>query len=154
MRNLIFSVSLFLTLLSGSRISDVTALGAAKAAATEKARREQIAPSRLDLSVDFRTATGKTILFKTPVQEGVAESESPGHEIPHLVLKRNGVPTPGFERTLIISLNNLAIPETGVYVRLVVETQHKDPDLDRKNSTTTKVWEETRFIPSAPSKRT
>ena len=148
MRNLLFSVSLFLTLLSESRISDVTALGAVNTSAIEEARREQVAPSRAGLSVDFRTATGKTILFKTSVQEEAAKSQSPTHEIPHLVLKRNGVPTPAFERTLIISLNNFAIPEPGMYVQLVVETQHKDPDLDRKDSTRIQVWEETRFIPS------
>jgi hypothetical protein len=147
MRNLLLSLSLLLTLLSESRISYVTALGDVMTSSIEAAPIEEIVPLRAELTANFRTATGKTILFKAPAQEEIIESESPNYEIPHLVLKRNGVPTPGFERTLIVSLNDLAIPQSGVYVRLAIETQHRDPDLDRKNNTRVEIWEETRFIP-------
>lgn len=102
-------------------------------------------PSSPKLTVSLKSASDVTILFKS---ENVTVDD--GERIPHLVLTRNGVLTPAFERTLMISVGNLGIPKHGLYARLIIETQHNDPDLERKASNPIRVWDDTRFIPYSP----
>jgi hypothetical protein len=99
------------------------------------------------LTVTLRTATETTITFRAEHNEEVIAPEPEGQKIPHLVLNRNGVPTPGFERTLIVSLDNIEVPSSGAYAHLTIETQHGDPDLGGGKSNRIKVWDDTRFIP-------
>jgi hypothetical protein len=146
MRNLLLSLSLLLTMLSESRTGYATSLGAVRTTSSEKSYIKAIEPPMAKLEVHLHTATAKTIRFEAPEHEEIVKSD-PMQEIPQLVLTRNGVPTPGFERTLFITLDNLSVPQAGLYVELTIETQHKDPDLDRKISSRIPVWEETRFIP-------
>src|SRR6266540_555744 len=56
------------------------------------------------LMVTLKAATNATILFKAENGKEVTAPASQGHKIPHLVLNRNGVLTPSFERTLLLSL--------------------------------------------------
>ena len=99
------------------------------------------------LTVTLKAANEATILFNLESDEDTDAPDSSGQKIPHLVLKRNGVLTPGFERTLLLSLDNLAVPPGGLYARLTLETQHSDPDLGRGHKNRFSVWEETRFLP-------
>ena len=99
------------------------------------------------LTVTLRTATNATILFKSENGKEVTAPASQGRKIPHLVLNRNGVLTPSFERTLLLSLENLVVPKSGLYAHLIIETQHSDPDLGRKNIKRVQLWNETKFIP-------
>jgi hypothetical protein len=99
------------------------------------------------LTVTLRTATNATILFKSENGKEVTAPASQGRKIPHLVLNRNGVLTPSFERTLLLSLENLVVPKSGLYAHLLIETQHSDPDLGRKNTKRVQLWNETKFIP-------
>jgi hypothetical protein len=109
-------------------------------------------PSLTAMSVSLEAATGATILFKA---ENGGEANAPqekAQKIPYLVLNRNGVPTPNFERTLHISLDNLQIPSSGLYASLEIETQHSDPDVSDKNTQKIRVWNEKRFVsPSSDS---
>ena len=102
------------------------------------------------VTVKLKSATNTTILFKAENGKQVTTFPSPGRQIPHLILNRNGVLTPGSERTLVLSLEHLTVPPAGLYVRLVIETQHSDPDLGRKNTNKIRLWEETRFVPYSP----
>jgi hypothetical protein len=102
-------------------------------------------PRRLAVSV--ASATETTITFQTERNEKVKSPEPGEQQIPHLVLKRNGVPTPGFERTLLVSLENIDVPVGGAYAQLVIETQHGDPDLGGGKTNRMRVYEETKFIP-------
>ncbi|NJC98327.1 MAG: hypothetical protein C3F07_00545 [Anaerolineales bacterium] len=99
------------------------------------------------LSVNLSAPTGRTITFNEQNEEQKPVAAPHKREIPHLVLYRNGVPTPGFERALTISIGNLAVPGTGMYVNLSIETQHGDPNLERTNNVKIKVWEETKYVP-------
>jgi hypothetical protein len=99
------------------------------------------------LTVTLKTATSATILFKAENGKEVTAPASQVRKIPHLVLNRNGVLTPSFERTLLLSLENLIVPKSGLYAHLIIETQHSDPDLGRKNRKRVQLWNETKFIP-------
>ena len=147
MRTKFLSISLLMMLLFQSSTSSVTALSEADQPVNEVSNELKTAPRSSALSVQLSTATGKTIVFKPQEHEAEVNVDSADNEIPHLVLRRNGVPTPGFERTLKVSVGNLAVPSSGIYVQLVVETQHGDPDLDRKRNVRIRVRKETRFIP-------
>jgi hypothetical protein len=97
-------------------------------------------------------ASNVRIALKTPVDATISfrQEDSPDtttQKIPHLVLKRNGVLTPGFERTLLVSVNHLSIPKDGLFVDLTIETQHDDPDLSQGKSNKIEVWHEIRFVP-------
>jgi hypothetical protein len=142
MRSKFLYYSLLVVLLFQSSMSHVTALGAVE---TSSEIENSVLASRL--TVDLSAATGKNIVFKPQEQEAEVKAKSTVNEIPHLVLRRNGVPTPGFERTLLVSVGNLSIPRSGMYVQLIMETQHGDPDLDRRNNIKIRVWKENRFIP-------
>jgi len=100
------------------------------------------------MSIELSTPTHKVIEFdagdspeKTPA--------STAQEIPQLVLTRNGVLTPPYERTLDIVANNIPISAPGAFVMLTIFTQHQDPDYEGKNGRKVQVWQETRFIPQA-----
>jgi hypothetical protein len=99
------------------------------------------------LKVTLKATNNATILFKAKNGKKVAVPATQGRKIPHLVLNRNGVLTPGFERTLLLSLENLTVPKSGLYAHLVIETQHSNPDLGRKNTNKIRLWEDTKFIP-------
>ncbi|HEY3474807.1 MAG TPA: hypothetical protein VGK56_09375, partial [Anaerolineales bacterium] len=101
------------------------------------------------LTVTLKAANSATILFNLESEEDVDAPDSSGRKIPHLVLKRNGVLTPGYERTLLVLLDNLVVPPGGLYARLTLETQHSDPDLGRGHKNRISVWEEMRFLPSS-----
>lgn len=110
-----------------------------------------------NLSVSLNTPTEATITFKSQNEAKVnATGNTSERQIPHLVLDRNGVPTPSFERTLLVSLDHLAVPKSGLYARLVLETQHPDPDLPKNKLRKIQVWDETRFVAysSAPEQST
>lgn len=147
MRTKFLSISLIILLLFQSNIHPVAALSESDAARKETSKEVKTAPRNSRLTVNLSTATEKTIVFNAEKPEEETKVEPAANEIPHLVLKRNGVPTPGFERTLKVSIEDLVVPATGMYVQLLVETQHGDPDMDRKRNVRIRVWKETRFIP-------
>jgi len=145
MRSKFLYYSLLAVLLLQSSMSHVTAAGAVELS-SEKTSSE-IKKSRLasGLTVDLSAATGKSIVFKP--QEAELQDKSTSNEIPHLVLKRNGILTSAPERTLTLSVGNLVVPPSGLFVQLVIETQHGDPDFDRRNNIKIRVRKEVRFIP-------
>jgi len=143
MRTILFLNKLFLTFAILGSTGNPTATTAAKA----MSQRDQVNSVLPSLKVTLKAINNATILFKAENgKEGTAPSTQ-GRKIPHLVLNRNGVLTPGFERTLLLSLENLTVPKSGLYIRLSIETQHSDPDLGRKNTNRIQLWKETRFIP-------
>lgn len=145
MRTLLFVNNLILILAilqsNGNSPTRKTASPAAEQLAAE------VIPDSRKLTVTLETATESTIAFRAEHREEVTASEPEGQKIPHMVLNRNGVPTPGFERTLIVSLDNIAVPPSGAYARLTIETQHGDPDLGGGRENRIQVWDDTRFIP-------
>jgi hypothetical protein len=110
-------------------------------------RAAQLAAEPRPMTVTLRSPTEATITFRAEHSKEVSAPQAEGKEIPHLVLNRNGVPTPGFERTLIVSLENIEVPPTGAYAKLIIETQHGDPDLGGSRTNRIQVWEDTMFIP-------
>lgn len=100
-----------------------------------------------ELTVTLKAAADTSIAFRAEHRDAAAAPEPEGQKIPHLVLNRNGVPTPGFERTIVVSMENIAVPPTGAYAHLVIETQHGDPDLGGGKANRMRVWDETKFIP-------
>lgn len=146
MRKKILSLSLLIVLLFQSSFAPVTALAEPTGSAVGAARRKESAPAHSRPSIDLKTATEKSIVFKTVEADVEVNLQSPDHEIPHLVLYRNGVLTPGFERTLYLSVENVEVPASGLFVQLIIETQHGDPDLERKRDVRLVVWKETRFV--------
>jgi hypothetical protein len=143
MRTFIFLKNLFLIF----AILESTSLPSTPTAAKAMSERDQVNSALPRLKVTLKAANNATILFKTENGKQVTAPAAQGRKIPHLVLNRNGVLTPNFERTLQLSLENLAVPESGLYVRLTIETHHGDPDMGRKNTNRIQVWNETRFIP-------
>ena len=110
-------------------------------------RAAQPAAEPRPMTVTLKSPTEATITFRAEHSKEVSAPQAESKEIPHLVLNRNGVPTPGFERTLIVSLENIEVPPTGAYAKLVIETQHGDPDLGGSRTNRIQVWEDTMFIP-------
>jgi hypothetical protein len=145
MRTILFLNHLFLIFTILGSTGNTSSTTVAKA----MSQRGQVSSVLPSLKVTLKAANNATILFKAENgKEGTAPT-SQGRKIPHLVLNRNGVLTPSFERTLLLSLGNLAVPTSGLYARLSIETQHSDPDLGRKNTNKTQLWKETKFIPSS-----
>jgi hypothetical protein len=107
----------------------------------------QILDNSLDVDVSLRTPTDSTITFRSErkLQENYPDPTT--WKIPHLVLKRNGVLTPGFERTLLVSVNHLSIPRSGLFLDLTIETQHDDPNLGPGESNKIEIWHEIQFVP-------
>jgi len=120
MRSKFLYYGLLVVLLLQSSMGDVTAVGAVETSSNEPSSEIENSTLTPSLTVDLSAATGKNIVFKP--QEAELQSKSTRNEIPHLVLNRNGVLTPGFERTLHVSLGNLIVPPSGLYVQLVIET--------------------------------
>src|SRR5689334_3140162 len=96
-----FLIALAIT--SQSSFSTADAYNTASTVLTEKKSIRSLENSS-DVSVSLKTPINSTISFR---QEN--DPDSTAREIPHLVLKRNGVLTPGIERTLLISVNHLSI---------------------------------------------
>ena len=107
----------------------------------------QTLDNSLDVDVSLRTPTDSTITFKSDEEIRENNPDPTGWKIPHLVLKRNGVLMPGFERTLLVSVNHLSTPRSGLFLDLTIETQHDDPDLGRGKSNKIEIWHETQFVP-------
>jgi hypothetical protein len=147
MRSKFLYYSLMVILLLQSSVGYVTALGDAEASSNENLHETEKPVFAPDLTVSLKAATGKSIIFKPETQETEIKSGSSNDQVPHLILNRNGVLTPRSERTLIISVDNLVVPTSGLYVQLVLETQHGDPDLDRRNNIRIRVYKDIRFIP-------
>jgi hypothetical protein len=111
-------------------------------------------PSLAAMSVSLEAATGATILFKTDNGQAVNAPQAENGKIPYLVLNRNGVATPNFERTLHISLGNIQVPPSGLYADLEIETEHSNPDFGRDTTEKILVWAEKRFVsPASNSQR-
>ena len=96
--------------------------------------------------ITLRAATGATISFKTQNGNTIDNTPPQRREIPHLVLFRNSELTNANERTLIVTVNNLEVPPTGLTVSLRLETQHGDPDLGGGADNRILVWSETHRI--------
>lgn len=94
-------------------------------------------------SVTLQAATGATISFKTQNGNSLDHTPPQKREIPYLVLFRNSRLTKANERTVIITVNNLAVPPAGLTVSLTLETQHGDPDQDGGTDERIAVWSET-----------
>ncbi|HSL28385.1 MAG TPA: hypothetical protein VK900_04225 [Anaerolineales bacterium] len=146
MRNLILSLSVMVIILVQTGQGSVTASDEAGPSQPEAAIKE-ISRSLPNMTVNLSTATGKSIIFKPEESEAQTTEPASQNQIPHLVLFRNGVLTPGYERTLQVSVGNLSVPASGMYVQLIIETQHGDPDWDRRRNVRVRVWKETRFVP-------
>src|SRR5215212_2626961 len=143
MRTILFLNNLFLIFTMLGSNGTRTATPAAKA----MPQRDQMNLALPGLKVTLKASNNATILFKAENVKKVSVPATQGRKIPHLVLNRNGVLTPGFERTLLLSLENLAVPKSGLYARLTIGTQHSNPDLGRKNTNKIRLWEDTKFIP-------
>ena len=147
MRKTALSVSLLIILLSQNSMGIATAMSDARIPSNVEPRENSNASVAATPAVHFSTATGKTIDFKAEKHKTAIHLEAPDNEIPHLVLNRNGVPTPGYERTLHVKVDDLSVPPSGIYVQLVIETQHGDPDLERERNVRIRVWKEISFVP-------
>jgi hypothetical protein len=147
MRTILFINSLFLILsVSQGNIRTMPAESSTNPQQLESSANEGDLAT-VGLNVSMQTPTHATINFKTEAEQNAKSSSSSVQKIPHLVLNRNGVPTPGFERTLHLRLNKFLVPRSGAYARLVIMTQHGDPDLHMNTSRGIEVWQETKFVP-------
>ena len=139
---LLNSFLVLLFLLNSVGIQDVS--GTVTEPETEQAWEASPASSAGPMSVTLSTPTQKMITFNTDEQASLPASES--REIPHLVLKRNGILTPGYERTLELAANNVPVYAPGIFVELTITTQHKDPDFEGTGQEI-QVWTEKQFVP-------
>ncbi len=94
-------------------------------------------------AMTVEAASGARIAFESQEKMG---SKITSKEIPHLVLFRNGALTVATERTLVITLDNLAVPPAGITAILQLETQHGDPDQGGGDHKRITVWQESREI--------
>ncbi len=100
------------------------------------------------MSVELSTPTHQVIEFNTGEQTQKEQKPSQEvREIPQLVLNRNGVLTPGYERTLEVVANNIPVFAPGIRVILTISTQHQDPDRARADGKRIQVWRDEQFIP-------
>lgn len=99
-------------------------------------------------TVTLQAVSGNTILFKTQNGQFSNDTAPIMKDIPYLVLYRNAQLTAPQERTLNITLSGIEVPPQGLAVRLIVETQHGDPDLGGNESHRIIVWQEERWIDS------
>jgi hypothetical protein len=109
----------------------------------------QTLDNSLNVDVSLRTPAYSIITFRAEGELQEKDPDATARTIPHLVLKRNGVFTPGFERTLLVSVKNLSIPRSGLLVDLTIETEHSDPDMSGGKSSKIEVWHEDKFVPYA-----
>lgn len=101
-----------------------------------------VAPASAEMKVSIRSTDKSSILFKTQNGRRVEQNQTIKRELPHLVLKRNGFLTPGYERTLQITVSEMDIPASGAFVILRIETQHGDPDLSDGEENRIQVWQD------------
>src|SRR5690349_18851231 len=126
---------------SSANISNTTSIAMTE---TESA---QILDHSLGVNISLRTPTDSTINFRLEGKFQESNVDTRTSKIPHLILKRNAVLTPGFERTLLMSVNHLSIPSSGLFLDLTIETQHGDPDLSQRKRNNIEIWHEIRFVP-------
>jgi len=89
--------------------------------------------------IEFRTQNGLEIQGRLPLTKS----------IPHLVLYRNGEPTPPEERTLIFELSDLPQLTDVVTLTIDIETQHPDPNLGSGSQAAIPVYRESYRIDPA-----
>jgi len=95
--------------------------------------------------IEISAKPGNQILFKANNGKSIGGEPSPSREIPHLVLKRNGMLTSPEERSLIIQVQGISVPPAGAIISLEVHTQHEAPGIDQEPGPIL-VWEETRWM--------
>jgi hypothetical protein len=113
-------------------------------------KNEDLISAQANIKIALKSSTGATLLFKA---ENGQDADTPGDEgrqIPYLVLNRNGVTTPMIERMVRISVQDLQVPPSGLFVKLEIATQHMDPELDRGNTDKIRFWEEKRYLRYSP----
>jgi hypothetical protein len=145
---LAFGFLILLVLFSSVGVRDVS--GSAPEPEPEPKEAWEAAPASTysNMSVSLNTPTHQVIKFN--IGEDNIRTEKPAQEvseIPHLVLKRNGVLTPGYERTLEIEAHNVPVYAPGIHAILTITTQHIDPDIEAKQSQKIQIWRESQFIP-------
>ncbi len=118
--------------------------------AAARIKQVDAASAQANVKIALKTPSGAAILFKAENGQEVNTSGEQGRNLPYLVLNRNGVPTPMIERMLRISVDNLQVPPSGLYVKLEITTQHMDPDLSRGATDKIRFWEENRFLRYSP----
>ena len=117
------------------------------------ARIKQVDAAQAKVKIALKAPTGAVILFKTENGQDVDTSGQKGNNIPYLVLNRNGVTTPMIERMLRITVDNIQVPPSGLFVKLEITTQHMDPDSDRGDTDKIRFWEQKRFLRYSPDVR-
>jgi hypothetical protein len=110
-------------------------------------------PAQANVKIALKAPTGAVILFKTENGQDVDTSGQKGNNIPYLVLNRNGVTTPMIERMLRITVDNIQVPPSGLFVKLEIATQHVDPDAGRQATDKIRFWEEKRYLRYSPDLR-
>ncbi|MEJ2209870.1 MAG: hypothetical protein P8129_12630 [Anaerolineae bacterium] len=100
-------------------------------------------------AVTVRAASGATIGFWTQNGLEVDSIRPEKRNVPHLVLRRNGVLTSSAERTLVVEVAGLDVPPSGVTVTLRVETQRGDPDRAGESPPRIEAWRASRWIANA-----
>jgi hypothetical protein len=111
--------------------------------------------SRVDSEavVSLRAASGATIAFTTQNGQTIDGVAPETHELPHLVLHRNGTLTDPEERTLLVEVSGLDLPPEGLTVVLELMTMHGDPDPGDKLGQRIPVWRASRRIANATGVR-
>jgi len=97
-------------------------------------------------AAQLSAASGATIEFRTQNNQTLEGVPSEIRRIPHLVLHRNGEPTPAEERTLHVNLAGIDVPPGEITLTLTIETQHTDPDLAGSSAHRIQVWQEEKPI--------
>ncbi|MGD8599482.1 MAG: hypothetical protein PVJ26_20890 [Anaerolineae bacterium] len=113
-------------------------------ARAEAAPAEQ--PTSRAPTITLQSASGQTIEFETQNGEVVEGVPPETRDLPHLVLRRNGVLADPGERTLSLEVTGIEVPPSGVTITLNVETQHGDPDVDDDSPPRIPVWRESQRI--------
>src|SRR5512141_1677169 len=116
-------VNFFMALIVTTSQSSFRASALPDSMPTAATETESATSDAFAVDVSLRTATDATISFRSEKDPDTTQ------KIPYLVLKRNGNLTPGFERTLLVSVDHLSIPKSGLFLDLTIEAQHADPNL-------------------------
>jgi hypothetical protein len=97
-------------------------------------------------TVTWQSVTGRTIGFWTQNGRTVDGIRPEARDLPHLVLRRNGVLTDPAERTIVFEVAGIEVPPSGVTITLAVETQRGDPDWVGDAPPRISVWQASRLI--------
>lgn len=100
-----------------------------------------------DVHVSLRTPNDSTIMFQQDGQSHEAVAQPTVSYLPHLTLKRNGALTQDLERTLLVTVSGVSVPQSGVFADLAIETQHSDLDLGEESSNRIEIIHERRYLP-------